>query len=406
MEDLYVHQGGRDQLSRLEESHGMNQGIFISYRRSDSSGYAHALATRLVQQLGDISVFMDVDSLEPGVDFVETISNSLSSCSIVLALIGKDWVGIQADGRRRIDNDSDYVRAEIADALARGIRVIPILIDNAVIPELEDLPTNLKPLVRRQAIEWSNTRFNIDLDRIADAVKKVVRPDESKKTEVDTPTADSTAGPEKAPAEEPDTDFEESDSVEAGSPNIENQADLRRRPSISHLLGRLFFLGVVVLLIGYGSLVFHKELDQIAGIFTGGINSPSSRPEPTYSAQDLVSKEHGSLHNFNVSHGGKGSKGDFIHFTVEFDYVGPASKVCVGGLPALDGKTSKNIGYNPYCQPVISGRASGTARVKVSRLSGFLNIVSNQVNVHLFVPNGGKNITQKTFTFHKSWGRF
>jgi hypothetical protein len=345
---------------------------------------------RLAQQLGDVSVFMDVDSLEPGVDFVETIRNSLSSCSILLALIGKDWVGLQADGRRRIDNDNDYVQAEIAYALDRGIRVIPILIDNAVMPKLEDLPTNLKPIVRRQAIEWSNTRFNIDLDRIADAVKKVVRPDESNKTENDSPTADSRAGQEIAPTNEPDTDFEQSDSEEADSPDIEDPGDPRRRPSVFRLLGWISFFGVVVLLIGYGYLVFHKELNQ----------------EPTYSGQDSVSREHGSLHNFNVSHQGRDSKGDFIFFTVEFDYVGPATKVCVGGIPALDGKTSNNLGYTSYCQPVISGRASGTARVKVSRVSGFLNIVSNQIDVTLFVPNGGKNVVQKTFPFQKSWGRF
>lgn len=155
----------------------MNRGIFISYRRSDSSGYAHALASCLAKQFGSESVFMDVDSLEPGVDFIETIGTSLDSCKVLLALIGSNWIGCQDNSPPRIKNDMDYVRKEVADALERNVRVIPVLIDNAVMPPVEDLPDDLKPLIRRHAIEWSNTRFNIDLDRIVVATNKAIAGD-------------------------------------------------------------------------------------------------------------------------------------------------------------------------------------------------------------------------------------
>ena len=60
-------------------------------------------------------VFMDVQGIEPGVDFVEAIERALVSCEILIVLIGKDWLATDAAGRRRLDDPADFVRLETAN---------------------------------------------------------------------------------------------------------------------------------------------------------------------------------------------------------------------------------------------------------------------------------------------------
>jgi len=103
--------------------------IFISYRREDSAPYAGRLYDRLGQHFGKDKIFMDIDTIEPGVDFVEDIEQAVGSCDVLIALIGKQWLTISdATGQRRLDNPEDFVRLEIKTALARNIRVIPALL--------------------------------------------------------------------------------------------------------------------------------------------------------------------------------------------------------------------------------------------------------------------------------------
>src|SRR5215472_10771622 len=155
--------------------------VFISYRRDDSSGYAHAIHARLVQQFSQNQVFMDVDTLEPGVDFVHAIEKAVGECDVLVALIGKRWLGMEPNGRTRLDNEKDYVRLEVSTALARGIRVIPVLVDGMTMPSEDNLPSPLQPLTRRNAIEISNTRFNFDVERLITAVRKILDETEAKR---------------------------------------------------------------------------------------------------------------------------------------------------------------------------------------------------------------------------------
>ena len=140
--------------------------IFISYRREETAYPAGWLYDRLrVRYAGQ--VFKDVDSIEPGDDFVEAITRAVASCDVLLALIGDQWLTVtSADGRRRIDDPEDFVRVEIEAALTRNVRVIPILIDGARMPRSEELPENLARLVRRQALDLSPSRFDSDLSRL------------------------------------------------------------------------------------------------------------------------------------------------------------------------------------------------------------------------------------------------
>jgi formylglycine-generating enzyme required for sulfatase activity len=149
--------------------------IFISYRRDDSAGYAGRLYDRLSERFGQGQIFMDIDTIEPGLDFVEVIEKAVGSCDVLIALIGRQWLTItDATGRRRLDNPEDFVRLEIATALDRNIRVIPVLVRGATVPRSTDLPDALKKLARRNALEISDTRFHYDVDRLIETLEKVL----------------------------------------------------------------------------------------------------------------------------------------------------------------------------------------------------------------------------------------
>ena len=141
--------------------------IFISYRREETAYPAGWLFDRLAHHFDGGQVFKDVDSIQPGDDFVEVIATAVGSCDVLLALIGAEWLTITDEhGQRRLDNPDDFVRLEIEAALTRGVRVIPILLDGARMPRANELPASLAKLVRRQALELSPARFDFDTSRL------------------------------------------------------------------------------------------------------------------------------------------------------------------------------------------------------------------------------------------------
>ena len=148
--------------------------IFISYRRDDASGHAGRLYDDLVERFGDDRVFIDIDTIELGVDFGDSIEQALDRCEVVLAVIGRSWVKItDSAGLRRLDNPDDYVRMELEAALARGIRVIPVRVQGAPMPSSAELPEGLARLARRQAIELSDHRWRYDVGVLVAAVERV-----------------------------------------------------------------------------------------------------------------------------------------------------------------------------------------------------------------------------------------
>jgi len=149
--------------------------IFLSYRRGDSPGFAGRLYDRVEDRFGAGSAFMDVDGIDPGLDFVEVLNAHLASCKAMVAIIGPEWLNAKdARGRRRLDDPNDFVRLEIATALARNIRVIPVLVDGASAPATEDLPPDLQPLARRQAVSISHERFSQDIQPLVAAIQRAV----------------------------------------------------------------------------------------------------------------------------------------------------------------------------------------------------------------------------------------
>jgi TIR domain len=155
--------------------------VFISYRREDAAGYAQAIYSQLERQLRRHQIFMDVDTIEPGVDFVTRIEQAIGECDVVIALIGNRWKGERNNALPRIHDPQDFIHLEISAALSRDIRIIPVLVDGARMPSPDELPSSLHRLLRRQALELSNTRFRFDLDRVSQAVRKALASSKPKK---------------------------------------------------------------------------------------------------------------------------------------------------------------------------------------------------------------------------------
>jgi len=151
-------------------------GIFVSYRRQETSHLAGRLYDRLADRFGERQVFMDVDTIEPGVDFAEAISGAVATCKVLLAIIGPKWLtATDVRGRRRLDDPDDIVRLEIEAALARDGRVIPILAEGAVMPSREDLPESLAGLARRNALAIRHESFRYDAGHLVLAIEGIVR---------------------------------------------------------------------------------------------------------------------------------------------------------------------------------------------------------------------------------------
>jgi len=148
--------------------------VFVSYRREDSAGYAGRLHESLERRLGEGEVFRDVDALQPGQDFVDAIADRLRACRACLVLIGRDWLNAtDGSGRRRLEQDGDYVRLEIAAALARpDVAVIPVLVEGAAMPPAEALPESIRALARRHATSLRDEAWDSDVDRLASAVRR------------------------------------------------------------------------------------------------------------------------------------------------------------------------------------------------------------------------------------------
>jgi hypothetical protein len=151
----------------------MNAKVFINYRREDAAPYAGRLHDLLTAHFGEDQVFIDIDQIEPGEDFVEAINDKVGACDTAIVAIGPHWLGAtDASGKRRLDDEEDFVRMEIIAALQRNIRVIPVLVGGAKMPRKQDLPEALAPLSRRNAIELSETRFHADVKRLIEAIEK------------------------------------------------------------------------------------------------------------------------------------------------------------------------------------------------------------------------------------------
>jgi hypothetical protein len=149
--------------------------IFINYRRGDDPGFTQALYSRLEQVFPIERLFMDVDNIAPGLDFVQVLNDQVARCDVLIAVIGKSWLAAPDEtGARRLDNPEDFVRIEIESALQQKKRVIPVLVNDAKMPRSNELPESLKAFARCNAVRLSHERFRADTAGLIKALEDVL----------------------------------------------------------------------------------------------------------------------------------------------------------------------------------------------------------------------------------------
>jgi TIR domain len=152
-------------------------GVFLSYRRSDSSGWCGRLHEHLAEEWGADRVFMDIDAIAPGEDFRVAIERTIATCAAVVVVIGPTWLtATDQRGVRRLDDEGDSHRNEIAAALASGVRVVPVLVGGTPMPTVADLPAALRELAFRNAAVIEDRRFASDARLLQDSLHDVVGP--------------------------------------------------------------------------------------------------------------------------------------------------------------------------------------------------------------------------------------
>ena len=249
-----------------ESAAGPTGRIFISYRRDETAYPAGWLYDRLAQHFGAGQIFKDVDSIELGDDFVQVITRAVGSCDVLLALIGEQWLTItDAQGQRRLNDPDDFVRLEIEAALTRDVRIIPILIDGARMPNADELPAGLASLARRQALELSPSRFEYDTSRLLKILDMTLA---EVRTAHDGPATTATPAAQQALA-----NTAEKDSSATGSTRDPNRSDRGRTVRGVVMIG----VGLVAVLAVY--LIIQVVLDK------------PTRPQNNDSAQSLAGNE-------------------------------------------------------------------------------------------------------------------
>lgn len=196
-------------------------GIFISYRRDDSAGYAGRLYDRLASHFGADRVFMDVEGIEPGTDFVVAIEKAVASCLVLIVLIGDEWLNVtDANGRRRLDDPHDFIRLETSTALRRDIRVVPVLLDGTPMPPVDALPDELQALVRRQAVELTHKQWEATSSELIRTLEKIL----NATNEAPPPAADA------VPVENAVTGTRAPDQPHASAPTADTHQDTTPKP--------------------------------------------------------------------------------------------------------------------------------------------------------------------------------
>jgi hypothetical protein len=148
--------------------------IFICYRRGAES--AARLADRLRTEFGDDEVFHDISSLVAGVDWAEAIGQAVEAATVMLVVIDRNWSERRGPGGgRRLDSEADWTRFEVAAALGRDMRVIPILVGGARMPMPDELPPELRPLALRNALELTDPYWDEGIAKLLQTLRPLVR---------------------------------------------------------------------------------------------------------------------------------------------------------------------------------------------------------------------------------------
>jgi hypothetical protein len=169
---------GRSRLDIPAKARPTAAKVFISYRRDAAGAMLAASTIGWGASSGgppDL-VFMDVDAIPLGVNFVAVLREEVTKCNVLLAIIGPNWLHVRDErGNRRLDDPNDFLHVEIATALQRGIPVIPILLDGTSIPRTDQLPKELEELALRHGLDVRHASFHNDMDKLINGLRVQLR---------------------------------------------------------------------------------------------------------------------------------------------------------------------------------------------------------------------------------------
>lgn len=141
--------------------------VFVNYRVQEQPGYATLLHRELVQTFGEDAVFLASRSIRLGDDFVHEVFGNLRQSDVLLVVIGAHWLEFGDIGHGRTpEADFDWVHREIAEAFRLGIRVIPVLVEDAELPSEAALPDDIAALSRCQYMRLRHYSIDADLAQL------------------------------------------------------------------------------------------------------------------------------------------------------------------------------------------------------------------------------------------------
>jgi hypothetical protein len=162
-----------DVIAAMGSNARLRKKLFISYRRDDSKLYTRLLHQSLLKLMDASDIFIDIETIKDGEDFVTRIEHAVEGCEILLAVIGPDWLITNPDsGEKRIFDAGDFVRLEIATALRTNCLVVPVLVGNAKMPGADDLPADLQPLWRRNARVLADSHWDYDVEELVKSLSE------------------------------------------------------------------------------------------------------------------------------------------------------------------------------------------------------------------------------------------
>jgi hypothetical protein len=164
----------RTRMDPALEPDTTRDGIFISYRRDDVPYLALAIYDRIEKAFGPDRTFIDVGSIRPGEDWEGSLEDALRRTGILVAVIGNRWLQADDKSPNRLEEPNDWVRREIEAALERGVRLLPVLADGALLPATHELPGSLHGLARRQAFEIKQSTSGSDMGHLLAAIERIL----------------------------------------------------------------------------------------------------------------------------------------------------------------------------------------------------------------------------------------
>jgi hypothetical protein len=242
--------------------------IFICYRREDSSGHAGRLYDRLRAHFDADEVFMDIDAIDPGVDYLELIDRTIDTVDVLIVLIGPHWLAARdPTGSRRLDDPEDLVRLEITAALDRNIRVIPVLVQSATMPHPRDLPPAITGLARRNAIEISDGRWDYDAERLVRALRGSLAARQAEAAPA--PQAEAPAAPRVSPLPQPETPPEPRKPSALPQAPAGGEERLIPRDGVAPALSVVLAISGALMVLIWGAFVSREWHYELWGIRTG-----------------------------------------------------------------------------------------------------------------------------------------